>query len=134
MPLRRAPISQKIREVLDLMNRAGVKILAGTDAGDVGVFWGISLHQELELLVDAGLSEAEALRAATLGPAEFFQTTDILGTIEKGKKADLVLLDANPLQEISNTQKIMGVVLNGRYLDRQALDEMLIKAEKAAAR
>ena len=79
----RAPISQKIREMLDLMNRTGVKILAGTDAGSDGVFWGISLHQELELLVKSGLSEAEVLRAATLSPAEFLKTTDSLGTVEE---------------------------------------------------
>lgn len=129
----REVISQWIRDMTNTLHKAGVPMLAGSDSGSAGVFWGKSLHEELELLVDAGLSEAEALRAATLGPAEFFHTTDILGTIEEGKKADLVLLDANPLQDISNTQKINGVVLNGRYLDRQTLDEMLLNAEKAAA-
>ena len=128
----RAPISQKIREALKVMSQAGVRIMAGTDAGDAGVFWGISLHQELELLVKAGLSEAEALRAATLGPAEFLRITDVLGTIEKGKIADLVLLDANPLKDISNTQKIHAVVLKGQYFDRQALDKLLEEAENAA--
>jgi hypothetical protein len=114
------------------MHRAGVRMLAGSDSGVPGVFWGIGLHQEMELLVSAGLSEADVLRAATLGPAEFLAGTDSLGTVEAGKLADLVLLDANPLTDISNTQRISAVVLNGRYLDRDALDAMLADAEAAA--
>jgi imidazolonepropionase-like amidohydrolase len=108
-------------------------MLAGSDAGETGIFWGIGLHQELELLVSAGLTEGEALRAATLGPAEFLAGTDSLGTVEAGKIADLVLLDANPLQDISNTQRISAVVLNGRYFDRNVLDAMLA-ASRAGCR
>lgn len=128
----REPISRWVRKMTKSMHRAGVPLLAGSDAGSSGVFWGISLHQELELLVDAGLTEAEALRTATIRPAEFLKATDSLGTVEEGKLADLVLLNANPLEDISNTQKIQAVVLNGRYFDRQELDEMLEKAEQAA--
>jgi ketosteroid isomerase-like protein len=128
----RAPASRWVREITRTLHRAGVPMLAGSDAGIPGVFWGISLHQELELLVDAGLTEAEALRAATLGPAEFLGATDSLGTVEAGKLADLVLLDASPLQDISNTQRIAAAVLNGRYLDLQELDVLLAQAEAVA--
>jgi imidazolonepropionase-like amidohydrolase/ketosteroid isomerase-like protein len=131
-PEERAPVSRWVRQTTRFMHRAGVRMLAGSDAGDPGVFWGISLHQELELLVDAGLTEAEALRVATLGPAEFLGATDSLGTVEAGKLADLVLLDANPLEDISHTQRIAGVVLNGRYLDLQELDVLLAQAEAVA--
>lgn len=128
----RAPISRLGRIITRTMQEEGVPILAGSDAGVPGVFWGIALHQELELLVDAGFTEAQALRAATIRPAEFLKATHSLGTIEAGKLADLVLLNANPLEDISNTQKINAVVANGRYFDRQALDKLLEEAENAA--
>ncbi len=128
------PVSRWLRQVTRAMHGAGVPILAGTDAGETGVFWGVSLHQELELLVSAGLTEAEALRAATLGPAEFLEATDSLGTVESGKVADLVLLEANPLEDISNTQRIAAVVFRGRHLDRIDLDALLEEAAAAAAR
>jgi hypothetical protein len=129
-----APVDRWIREVTRAMHRVGVPMLAGPDAGVSGIFWGIGLHRELELLVSAGLTEPEALRAATLGPAEFLEATDSLGTVEPGKVADLVLLEANPLEDISNTQRIAAVVLNGGYFDRNALDAMLAYAEQAASR
>ena len=110
------------------MRRAGVQFLAGTDTGNPYCFPGFSLHDELALLVEAGLTPAEALRAATLNPAKFLGLDETLGTIEKGKIADLVLLDANPFQDIRNTQRINAVVLNGRFLDRKVLDGMLAKA------
>jgi imidazolonepropionase-like amidohydrolase len=75
----------------------------------------------------------QALQTATLNPAKFMGRTADLGTVEKGKLADLVLLDANPLDDIANTQKIRGVVLAGRYFDRTALDQMLRGVERAAA-
>ena len=75
----------------------------------------------------------QALQTATLNPAKFMGRTADMGTVEKGKLADLVLLDANPLEDIANTQKIRGVVLAGRYFDRPALDRMLRGVEKAAA-
>jgi imidazolonepropionase-like amidohydrolase len=108
-----------------LFNEAGVLLLAGTD---VGVPWqvpGISLHVELERLVEARLSPLEALRTATLNPARVLKLADSLGTIEPGKFADLVLLDANPLEDVRNTQKIHAVVADGRLYRRADLDELL---------
>jgi imidazolonepropionase-like amidohydrolase len=116
------------------MQKAGVPILAGTDTGNPFCFPGFSLHDELALLVIAGLTPAEALRSATLNPAKFFGLDQTLGTIEQGKIADLVLLDANPLVDIRNTQRINAVVSNGRLFDRKALDKMLSEAEGAANR
>jgi predicted amidohydrolase YtcJ len=113
-------------------HNAGVPLLAGTDVGVSLVVPGHSIHRELELLADAGLTPLEALRAATTEPARFLGATDSLGTIEVGKLADLVLLDANPLDHIANTRQIRGVVLNGRYLDRAALDELLETAAGSA--
>jgi imidazolonepropionase-like amidohydrolase len=116
------------------MFRAGVPFMAGTDtAAGVHVFPGFSLHQELGLFVRAGLSPMQALQTATLNPAKFLGTLADQGTVERGKVADLVLLDANPLDDIANTQKIRAVILAGRYFDRAALDRMLHGVEVAAA-
>jgi imidazolonepropionase-like amidohydrolase len=115
------------------MNRAGVPILAGTDtAAGVRVYPGFSLHEELELLVQAGLTPLEALQAATRNAGKYLNLSDT-GTIEKGKRADLVLLDADPLKDIRNTRKIQSVVLAGRYFSRADLDRLLAGVEKAAA-
>jgi len=127
-------VLQKQLEIVGAMQRAGVPILAGTDTGNPFCFPGFSLHEELALLVIAGLTPVEALRAATLNPAKFFGLDQTLGTIEQGKIADLVLLDANPLLDVRNTQKINAVVSNGRLFDRKALDKMLGEAEVAANR
>lgn len=85
-------------------------------------------HDELELLVKGGLTPIEALRTATINPAEFLHREKDLGTVETGKLADLVLLDANPLQQITNTQKIAAVVSNGRYLAAPELRKLLERA------
>src|ERR1044072_8334737 len=127
-------VLQKQFEIVGAMQKAGVPILAGTDTGNPYCFPGFSLHDELALLVIAGLTPVEALRSATLNPAKFFGLDQTLGTIEQGKIADLVLLDANPLLDIRNTQKINAVVSNGRLFDRKALDKMLAEAEVAANR
>jgi imidazolonepropionase-like amidohydrolase len=116
------------------MFKAGIPFMAGTDtAAGVHIFPGFSLHQELVLFQRAGLTPMQALQTATLNPAKFMGRTADLGTIEKGKLADLVVLDADPLKDIANTQRIRGVVLAGRYFDRAALDKMLREVEKAAA-
>src|SRR5579863_8556969 len=115
------------------MHRAGVPLMAGTDtAAGVYVIPGFSLHQELELFVKAGLTPMEALQTATLNPAKFLGRTNDSGTVETGKLADLVLLNANPLDDIRNTQKISAVVLGGRYFSRADLDRILKNAEAAA--
>jgi imidazolonepropionase-like amidohydrolase len=121
----------RLRMVGDL-NRNGVKLLAGTDTAYGYPVGGFALHDELALFVEAGLSPMEALQTATINPAKFFHRETELGTVEKGKLADLVLLDANPLTDIANTRKINAVVLNGRLLDRQALIKTLSAIEAAA--
>ena len=123
---------QKEVEVVGDMRRAGVLILAGSDTGNPFCFPGFSLHDELALLVKAGLTPTESLRAATLNPAKFFGMDQKLGTIEQGKLADLVLLEANPLEDIRNTQRIDAVIMNGRFYDRKALDKMLAQAQTLA--
>ncbi len=120
-------------EVVNEMHRAGIPFLAGTDTPPgVYVFPGFSLHEELQRFVAAGFTPMEALQTATVNPAKFLEMEDRLGTIEKGKLADLLLLDANPVDDIRNTQKIAGVIVNGRYLSRADLDKMLAGAEQAA--
>lgn len=111
----------RTRELRD----AGVKLLAGTDMPQAFVYPGFSLHQELELLVQSGLSPAEALRTATYNPAEYLGALDSLGTVTKGKLADLLLLDANPLSDIRNTRRISAVIANGRVYDASARARLL---------
>ena len=129
LALRREFLQKQIA-VTGAMRRAGVEFLAGTDTAAPYVFPGSSLHEELELFVQAGFTPAEALASATVNPALYLGMEDKLGAVETGKLADLVLLDANPLEDIRNTRKIFAVMLNGRLLDRRQLDE--IKARVAA--
>jgi imidazolonepropionase-like amidohydrolase len=82
------------------------------------------LHEELSLLVEGGLTPMEALQTATRNPAEFLGRLDSLGTIEEGKIADLVLLEANPLEDIRNTRKIYAVILGGKMIHKSALSEI----------
>ena len=112
-------------------HRAGVPFLAGTDA-PYPPQAGFTLHQELALLAKAGLTPLEALQAATLNPAKFLGTTGSMGTVGAGKVADLVLLDANPLEDITNTTKIDAVIVAGRYLSRADLDAMLARVAAIA--
>lgn len=129
---RKAFVAKEL-EVVNEMHHAGVEFLAGTDTPPgVYIFPGFSLHEELQRFVAAGFTPLEALQTATLNPAKFFGRENDLGTIEKGKLADLVLLDANPLDDITNTQTIAAVIVNGRYLSRSELDKMLANAEEAA--
>lgn len=111
---------QKGLELTGHAHRAGVSILAGTDY----IVPGADLHRELVNLVTAGLSPVEALRTATRNPAVYFGLEHEYGTVEPGKVADLILLEANPLVDIQNTQRIAAVAFNGNLYDRQALDDL----------
>lgn len=119
-------------KAINRVHQRGVKFLAGTDTGVPYIFPGFSLHDELALFVKAGLTPLEALQTATINPAKFLGREKELGTIEKGKLADLILLDANPLADISNAKKINAVIANGRFFDRKTLDKMLADVEVAA--
>ena len=123
---------EKETELVGEMHRAGVKLLAGTDLGNPYVYPGFSLHDELAILVQAGLTPLEALQTATINPARFLGQEKELGTIESGKLADLVLLEANPLENINHTQRINAVVAGGRYLPKEALQKLLAGAEASA--
>ena len=109
------------------LSQAGVPLLAGTDLGHPYVFPG-EVTKELELLVQAGLTPAEALRTATINPARYLGREHELGTVERGKFADLDLLDGDPLRDIHNVTQVRAVVLNGKYLDRVHLDELLSRS------
>lgn len=117
-------------DVVRVAHEAGVPLLAGTDLAARDMLPGFHLHDELAAMVEAGLTPYQALQTATWNPARFLGRTNELGTIDVGKLADLVLLDANPLEDIGNTQRIRAVVVNGRLLNRAVLDEMLAQVEK----
>ena len=115
------------------MHKAGVPFLAGTDtAAGVYVVPGFSLHEELELFVQAGFTPMEALQTATSNPAKFFGNSASMGSVSAGKDADLVLLDADPTVDIHNARRIEGVVLAGRYFARPDLDRLLSDEQAAA--
>lgn len=121
---------QKHRDIVAAMNRTGVAILAGTDMGVPG----FALHDELGELVNAGLTPAAALQTATINAARQLNREEWDGTVEPGKRANLVLLNANPLVSVANLQRIEAVVLRGQLLDRPSLDRMVAAVEKFAAR
>jgi hypothetical protein len=119
-------------EQIPVARRAGVTFLAGTDMWLPYVYPGFSLHDEMALFVRAGLTPAEALRTATINAARFLGLDDRVGSVQQGRRADLVFLDADPLQDIAHTQAISAVVVNGRLLRRSDLDGLLRAAEAAA--
>jgi imidazolonepropionase-like amidohydrolase len=128
----RRAILEKSMATVGKMQAAGVHLMAGTDTAAPTLVPGFSLHEELQLLVQAGLTPMQALQSATKNPAEFRGKIAEEGTIEAGKVANLVLLDADPLANISNSQKISAVILRGKLLDRSYLDSLLQGAEKFA--
>lgn len=129
-PLDWKVIINKDVENLRMMREAGVRIMAGTDLGVPLVFPGFGLLDELELLVKEGrLTPLEALQSATRTPADFFGLGEVLGTVEKEKIADLVLLEADPLADINNTRRIAAVVVGGRLLSKESLRKVLADVE-----
>ena len=121
----REELFAKSEALVAQMQHSGVHVLAGTDSPAPDVVPGFGLHEELALLVEAGLTPMQALQAATSSAAEFLGKKKDSGTVAAGKYADLVLLDADPLENIRNTERIRAVVVRGRYLDRKALDGLL---------
>jgi hypothetical protein len=117
------------KKMVGLMCRAGGPLLAGTDAMNPFCFPGFSLHDELALLVESGLTPLAALQSATIRPAEFLGRTEEFGRVAPGKRADLVLLSADPLTSIHNSTQIQAVWLHGKYFDRTALDRLLEDAK-----
>jgi imidazolonepropionase-like amidohydrolase len=122
-------------QMVGALHHAGVPFMAGTDtAPGVYIMPGFSLHDELANFVEAGFTPMESLQTATSNPAKFLEMEANFGSVEPGKVADLVLLRANPLEDIRNTQKINVVIAQGRLFDRAALDQILMKVEAAARR
>ena len=120
-------------ELTGKAHQIGVSILAGSDANDTYSFPGMGLHDELQELVLAGLSPMEALKAATFNPSDYFNLTKDYGSIEVGKVADMLLLNADPLEDISNTTQINHVFFNGAIYDRTHLDDMVEYVESNAS-
>ncbi len=113
------------RKLLKALSEEGVPLMAGTDATEVGPIAGFGLHHELQEFVRDGLTPYQALETATTNPARFFRQSAEFGTIEVGKRADMVLLTDSPLSEISHTQRIAGVMVQGRWLDEKELGTRL---------
>lgn len=124
---------QAVQKQIANANKLDVPIMAGTDVTDPYVFAGFSLHTELKDLTESGLSNLEAIQTATIIPAKFAQLELKHGTIEVGKVADLLILDANPLENIGNTTKINGVLLNGVYYNKNKLEELKSKTASIAS-
>lgn len=129
-------IFNRTDEIVKLLSDRGVKIVAGTDASAHNAFTypGFSLHDELELLAEAGLEETEVLKSATIYPAELAHMQDSIGKVEVGFLADLVLLEENPLENIKNIKSIRGVISNGNYYNEEELNGLLEKAQIEAAK
>jgi imidazolonepropionase-like amidohydrolase len=121
-------------DIVRKLHAAGVPFLAGTDTpAGVDVIPGISLHLELQRFVAAGFTPLEALETATLNPADFYNRRADFGTVEVGRIADLVLLDANPLADIANSRKIAGVIADGHYLSSADLEQLRARLKQLAA-
>ena len=129
---KRRALFEHRRAAVAAMDEAGVRLLAGTDTSTPGVLPGFALHDELELLVGAGLTPMRALQTATLEPARFLGRDNRSGTILPGRVADLVVLDANPLDDIRNTTRIHAVVVDGRYIGPEERRQLLDTATAGA--
>jgi cytosine/adenosine deaminase-related metal-dependent hydrolase len=120
--------------LIDELSKHGVKLIAGTDFPNPFCYPGFSIHDELQLLVKGGMSPAMALKCATLNPARFMGKENVFGKVAAGQLSSLVLLDKNPLEDISNTKSIHAVFLRGRYLNRAMLDKLLEEAENISSK
>lgn len=120
-------------QVLQALRRQGAKLLAGSDQGGIWVIPGFSLHQEFAELAAAGFTPLEVLQMTTLNGARFLQREATMGTVEAGRNADLVLLDADPLADVANLSRIGGVLLRGKYFSKSALDTMKEQVATAQA-
>jgi hypothetical protein len=133
LPVREKFVTHEL-DIVRKLHAAGVPFLAGTDTpAGVDVIPGISLHLELQRFVAAGFTPLQALQTATLNPAKFYNKLSDYGTVQRGRIADLVLLEANPLDDIANTRKIGAVIHDGQYLSRQDLEELRTKLKQLAA-
>ena len=124
-----AQLWQRQLRLVKLLDEAGVDMMAGSDFGGGWLIPGVSLHQEFDLLAEAGLSPLRILQMTTLNGARFLGREKTMGTVEAGKQADLVLLDADPLGSAANLHRIDAVILDGELLDRAALDALAKSAE-----
>jgi len=118
------------RKLIKALHSAGAGLLLGSDAPQIFNVPGFSTHRELESLVAAGLTPYQALETGTRNVATFFGTTKETGTIERGKRADLILLDADPLADIRNTSRRAGVMVRGKWLPQSEIDERLAAVAK----
>ena len=115
-----------MKKVTGALHRAGVPLVAGTDAMGLPLIApGTSLHRELELLTESGLTPYEAIRAATVAPAVFLRKDNEFGSLDVGKRADLLLLEGNPLQNVAQLKQLVGVMVRGKWLPREHLQQML---------
>ena len=131
----RHQVFEKSASLLPMLHKAGVTILAGTDAGYLNSFDypGLGLHHELEMMVQYGLTPLQALQASVINGPAFFNKQNEYGAIEKNKRADILVLDENPLQNISATQSINAVIVNGKLFSRQMLDALLVDIKTKVA-
>jgi imidazolonepropionase-like amidohydrolase len=118
-------MAENRKRLLDVMQEEGVGILMGTDAPQQFSVPGFSLHREMALMVDAGMTPYEVLESGTLNVGRYFADKDRFGTIAAGQRADLILLDANPLTDIGNVAKSAGVMVRGRWLPKAEIDRRL---------
>lgn len=125
-------IWQNWAQMVSELNQAGVPLMIGTDLATPGIIPGDSVHQEMTIWQEAGIPPADILRSATLTPARFMEKDDRLGTVAEGKIASLVLLRANPLEDIRNAESIEAVFLRGQYYSRDDLDRLLDEARELA--
>jgi len=112
------------KKLVNRMHKEGIPMMAGTDCACEGGIPGYSIHKELQLFVEAGLTTFDALQTATINPIKFLDLTDSLGTVEKGKIADLIILNRNPIDDISATQKIFAVIRNGQLISKKQLEKV----------